>query len=420
MQPKYDHLVQVIESDGSFEHSIFGHDDTSDQYRTAIQDLCSNSYTGDNDMGLASDDEETITDGKPTKEAVLKKILDNAIADFGLSARDVYKGIFEGYRHEMTMELNAWSYDSLVGALEKCLKQDAPSNELSHTLFSIDTPTALGYAHEIRVDFKSNWIKKQIEKRLDSLDWFNLRKRLHDIAFSPAAGSVQGKLYEYFAIRVLSEGKSDANNWLKSMERKRKDGSETYTVATLQGRAHPFNRVRERQAVEFRTMKSLDEQLNSLDNFFWIPETSNNPFFDAFAIDFEDRTGTILPIIWVIQATISPRHAGSAKGGDLITRIKSKVKKAADMKRQEGHVVDGVVEVNLVLVSDKESDWTLPDMPKWFLSEPHGVYYMCIAVCDRLQLSWISCTTDDHFSLMKRNDREWAADRGAQPNVVYR
>ena len=117
MQPKYDHLVQVIESDGSFEHSIFGHDDTSDQYRTAIQDLCSNSYTGDNDMGLASDDEETITDGKPTKEAVLKKILDNAIADFGLSARDVYKGIFEGYRDDVTSKLLTMSYENLVNAL---------------------------------------------------------------------------------------------------------------------------------------------------------------------------------------------------------------------------------------------------------------------------------------------------------------
>jgi hypothetical protein len=117
-------------------------------------------------------------------------------------------------------------------------------------------------------------------------------------------------LYEGFVAKVLSAGTSPLD--LLSMTANK--GTTKFFVPTdTIASPSPFNRPRQRSysslSADSITLEFNIPPENTHSDYFWISMALNNPLFGAFVIEFEGSAPNIIAVLWILQMTLSPRHA---------------------------------------------------------------------------------------------------------------
>jgi hypothetical protein len=381
-------VEMIRDGDGSMDDAT--EDDAMDDGTEddAMDDVTGDDTT-DDETGVDATDDATGTDATNNVvvevDDVLDKLLDNAIEAYGSSPRDIYGAIFSPalVKNSITLALWGQTYNDLRDTVVRLARVEA-GNAFSDSIFSMQVTERPENAHLRRslgfeVQFKSLWIKAMVLKHLEFPQHLDTAVMIKDMKAVTDSASFAGFLYERFAAKELAAGLSSRD--LVSM--KAKVRTTTFFVPNEGRRTtkSPFNRARERSYPSFSTGPvALEFDVrpgNSLADYFWIPMAPNNPLFDAFVIEFNQKFDAA--IVWILKMTMSENHGGSEQGYQLIRLIKTKVQQAMETMshtKHRKHRKANNVKLKYVLVSPDPGQWTLPK--KNWRSYKGGVYYQCV------------------------------------------
>lgn len=308
----------------------------------------------------------------------MKFLLEEAIAQFGYAARDVFLAVFDynwvADRHLSAFNLNIQELRSVVDNL---MDGQNLLNPISHRIFAI-SPVGGGSLVNVKwtVNFKSVWVAKKIGQRLTVMEERNIADTIAYFRNIPRAQDLAGWLFEPLAHRKLSEAGAESGEVWRLFTMRPDDTEPDAPRFTLTPEA-PCAAVKltrvHRDVVEVTT-PGVDG-LDLANDRYYIPTDPTFPLFDSFAVELNvgDRSG----ILWVFQITTSRRHGGSGSGYQKVRRIVAKLKKRLDhdvirpkkRRKVEDGVAEPTVEVRYVLVvpeSEGESTsctWKFP--PGW-------------------------------------------------------
>ena len=348
-----------------------GADAMADAMGDDVMDDAVDDATEDEAMSDARRDDVTIG-----VDEVLDKLVDNVIAAYGSSARDVYLAIRTPgiTKQRITDALATLDYEFLRRAITNIGRVN-PEGLVPHIILLMDPTRPVGNAHihattPFMVRFKSGWIKSMILEQLSSLQHIKIAVMIQDMASVSHSTSFAGFLYEGFAVNELAAGTSPGLV-LKKMKTNR---TTTFFVPKKGDEiASPFNRTRERLHAVSDGPLALKFDIppgKHISDYFWIPVAQNNPLFDAFVIEFNDSAPENSAVVWILQMTLSRRHRGSSVGYSIIKSIKKAALEAM------GTTGKRKVIVRYVLVSPDAGRWKLPET-KWE-SCKGDVYYQCL------------------------------------------
>ena len=312
------------------------------------------------------------------EEDVEHKMVDDAIGLYGSAARDVFKAIFYPLvmDEEIKEVLRTLKHEELTSSLQQA-EEGSNDTYTRHSIFEMVTQRRIGDhgpgppPYETR--FKSSWVASMVLKRFNFFQDHQTRLLSSLLSTSSYSKSVVGWLYEAYAIRVLSSGQTPSLSALVPKG-----------TTSPRGIPSPFQEQRTTSFAEFTRNdlifygedgKQLDPE-DSLSTFFWVPIVKNDPLFDAFFVVYDNSSGTVQPIIWVLQMTIRDSHSGSEKGYKQIRMINKKAEERAKSNRRYHGQSVNAAEVKYVLVGSKDCDWSMPEKQR----VPGDMYYQNLAV----------------------------------------
>ncbi|PCH42713.1 hypothetical protein WOLCODRAFT_138046 [Wolfiporia cocos MD-104 SS10] len=313
--------------------------------------------------------------------------LDNAIALYGYSARDVYMGIFQPNVIEplLSQAIEDASWDELQRGIPSDKKGPG---EFSHRLVAVHVKTDgnIATVDDFYLDFTSGHIRDRVRDRLGDLQVEQALSMLRSCLYIPDAASLGGVIFENLAHRYLSGSTATPLELPRLLPMRRLSTGRTFRTddasSTPASTATPSLPIRKRTIVALEWDEFKDLELKR--EHFYVPKAKNNPLFDSFMIEYDGNAATL----WIFQMTVGKKHGGSERGYALIARIEESVRRqlreranaasgetnsVAGQKRKKSapegpqkklkgaQGSDISVETIYVLVSpDRTSEWTMP------------------------------------------------------------
>ena len=397
LRPEYNDFRHLLEESfnsnklTSDEEEWFNSDKLTndDGINAALEVLHEKNWRGCGPSASGGDIQMTDVGGKSPD--IMETLMENAIEEFGLAPRDVYRGIFDlpdiNPEHDAAVEQA--DYLELAKFITK-FPHHISLNTLSHKLIAVEPifDRARLRVKSWEIDFRSPRI---LEKVMDSSQFkedAQVWEFYNSILRSSAASVMAGHLFEQIVHRIFAHDRKDSI--LKSQPTCMvSDGKNpptfsagpsptpTPTPASVSLPPQLSTGAMDTVVVDF---KSEDLNVTLEENKYYKPKAENDALFDSFVL----RRGPQNAItISVFQITISQTHGGSDKGLENIRKIMARIKKLDDSK------ADVKVEYFLVCPDNKPHRWTMPAVWKLTIAQNN---HQGDVFCMRVHVPGMSCS----------------------------
>ena len=290
----------------------------------------------------------------------LKILVQNAIEEFGLAARDVYNGVFDlrVTRQQHADALRLLDYSKLRN-LVVSFSDNRELDAVSDRIVVVYPRSAVLRLDRWEIDFKSIRIANEAVELMRSAEDNHLRDMYHLLHKIPEGStSMAGWIFKARVHRMLSGGWQlglpvprpirMATNWC--------DPPAFSTGSPPSPSPIPDTLLPSLVPARTVVRVSLIHKLNDVtldENRYYILTASNRPLFDSFTITH--GKGTV--VISVFQITISPKHEGSSKGYLFIRKIMTRVR---ELLKKEG--LKATIQIAYILVCpDGQHKWQMPN-----------------------------------------------------------
>ena len=255
-------------------------------------------------------------------EEALDYLLNLAIERFGYVARVVFKAVFD-FRSTTEDFLDAFNinFQQLKDAAASFSSNGSVDFKFSNRILVISPVYSTSkYFERIKwnVAFNSDWVAKEIMKKLDAKEKIEIRQLINFFREVPQAGSMVGSMFESVAHTEMAR----TGSWsLIPMV----SGSTTERSPNFVVQESPDKVKLDRGPREIFNFKSVSDLLELDDDKYYVFEAKNFPLLDSFMVDldYQKRSGTL----WIFQVTKSQLHGGSAEGYLHIRKLISVLKK---------------------------------------------------------------------------------------------
>ncbi|KAL5482842.1 hypothetical protein ACEPAI_9437 [Sanghuangporus weigelae] len=287
--------------------------------------------------------QKLMVDKAMDEKSAIRELIKETIKQYGSVPRDVYSAIINENHHKtmLTNEINALSYEVLSKTLEVIRspsQNESPSTSVSHRLLVSRVEWSSGRDSDTFIPCsRSEHISRMMIEKLGHLTHAQAKRLYREFRWHSESSTLAGWIFEGLAHGVLQGSESDTS--LAGPLRMMKLRSESIDrkhmhFSTLGSRAkkeplHNFIQRRVYTVVDVDKKGFLWPLENGLstpfEQRFFVPRPINNPLFDSFFVDLQPnrREGTLTPIVWIFQASISHSHDGSKAGYPLVRSIKT-------------------------------------------------------------------------------------------------
>jgi hypothetical protein len=184
------------------------------------------------------------------------------------------------------------------------------------------------------VDFKSDWISRNVFQKLGELKDDEIRELIRFFQNISETRDLAGRFLEPFAHRKIANA-TDGFWPLTNMKSNAADPPHF----TLDQDSSVYDNVQfikvKRKFVKLQSIANLPTCVKH--NSYYVPTDPNFPLFDAFTIELDYVTK--FAVLWVVQMTTSRKHRGSALGyrkiHNIITILKDELRESPPLKKSK-------------------------------------------------------------------------------------
>ncbi|CAA7270214.1 unnamed protein product [Cyclocybe aegerita] len=320
-------------------------------------------------------------------------LVDDAIEEYGLAARDIYAAIFAPAEladdHKVVLHKACYEFLKLI--VEQLWDETMAYPEAGDRIFcaypspetSTDSPRSLWL-----LNFKSTRIAKRVMEQLRACAQDRLEELYTAYRVVPGLSVLVGWFFEALAVRYLICGQ------LKNMDlaemRRPSDGLDNAPTFKIDLPPSSKCRVSLPMARRSDCILELSEKFNRQtlptgfrSRCFYIPDASNNPLFDALFVEESTDNTALHFVLWMFQATTGVDHKGLREGYSSAQKVMLALNKSAQ-------AVSKVVrfEIRYVLIFPEDNkrttaSWHMPE--GWTeklqsLDHREKVYYLDIPI----------------------------------------
>jgi hypothetical protein len=324
--------------------------------------------------GPALDQDGNVVEGEdPDFTDAFRRLMQNAIDEFGYAPRDVCNGVFDHDEWMMkhTNQLEVLDYPELK-RLVRAFRAEFNIAGASHRLVVVlPLRRDLTDSDSWKMNFKSLRIARRFVELMRREEDSRLREMCSNFYRIPDSSSMAGWIFEAFVHRIFSHGWNELDGPTPQPTHMAADPfrPSTFTASSSSApdRSHGLVRFVARTAKRVDLTSDNLEAVTLEDNMYYTPSTANDPLFDSFTIN---HYGGHTLVISFFHIAISSSHSGSSAGYLIIKAIMKRVRKLlkdSNLTRQ--------VEVAYYLVCLKREGQTTNqwEMPKGWTGNPKKV-----------------------------------------------
>ena len=296
----------------------------------------------------------------PSVDDALKILVQNAIEEFGLAARDVYGGVLDlrATRQQHARALRGLDYSKLRN-LVVSFSNNRELDAVSDRIVVVYPRLAELRIDDWEIDFKSIRIANEVVELMRLAEDNHLWNMYHLLHRITEGSGMAGWIFEARVHRMLSGGWQLGSPVPRPirMATNLRDPPAFFTGSPSSPPSIPDTLLPSLVPPRTVVRVSFIHKLNDVtldENKYYIPTTSDNPLFDSFTIIHGQ--GTV--VISVFQITISPKHEGSSKGYLFIRKIMARVR---ELLKKEGLKATIQVAYILVCPGGEQHEWQMPN-----------------------------------------------------------
>ena len=256
-------------------------------------------------------------------DEVLVSLLDGLIRFFGPIPRAVFQALFSSFTpqviaHNVVLSIGIQELRTTVLGIAAHPERFPDVHSPSHRLVAIDNVGSLEFP-ELQVKFKSETIGIEISRRLSDKSQYRdeMCSLIKDLLEIPQGKGLAGNLFEPLAhYGIMNPQKVPRGSWKLQLMTFVNGTNPKFVFQPNAETIVGFPKVK-RSKIFFNQTKIHELQLDN--NTYYIPNTTNHPFFDSFVVrlDFDAPSACL----WLLQMTTSDLHRGSFKGYAVIQSI---------------------------------------------------------------------------------------------------
>ncbi|KAL5480206.1 hypothetical protein ACEPAI_1476 [Sanghuangporus weigelae] len=283
--------------------------------------------------------QKLMVDKAMDEKSAIRELIKETIKKYGSVPRDVYSAIINEEHHKrmLTDAINALSYEVLLKTLEEIKSLSENQSPSTSELLVIHVEWSSGRDPDTFIPgFRSEHISRMMIEKLGHLTHVQAKRLFREFRWHLESSTLAGWIFEGLAHGVLQGSESDTSlaGPLRMMKLRSEPSDRKHMhFSTLRSRAtgeplHNFIQRRVYTQVDVDKKGFLWPLKNGFstpfEQRFFVPRPINNPLFDSFFVDLQPnrREGTLTPIVWIFQASISHSHDGSKAGYPLVRSIK--------------------------------------------------------------------------------------------------